>query len=184
MRCRRKTDAEMCNDEHAQQEHPCQPPSKHRRSTAPGPHTEEPHLTPGKTKRGWAAKITSTEQPHGVRKPRRGKWQQYSDIYDAKPKPKSISTWRQLTMHQGKIEKDDKQAAKCDDIWDTEGSQSDDGESVDLQQYPVQHLKWRQQQHAYPQNGNHKHKTSIHGHAGTVIFSSWQAGFKIGKYSR
>ncbi|CAL8463041.1 g2575 [Coccomyxa elongata] len=160
---RRKTDAEMCNDEHAQQEQPSQPPSKRRMSSGSGPHTVQSDPVPGKKKRGRPAKTTSAEQPHKHRKPGWGKWQQHSDMYEAKPKPKSISTWRQLTMNQGTSEKDHKQAADSDDMWDTEGSKSDNGESeFDPQTYPVQQEQSPSvdQQHAHPQNGAQKHKTS------------------------
>lgn len=170
LRCRRKTDAQMCNDEHAQQEQPSQPPSKRRRSSRSGPHTEQSDPVPGKKKRGRPPKTTSAEQPHKNRKPGWGKWQEHSDMYVAKPKPKSISTWRQLTMNQGTSEKDDKQAADSDDIWDTEGSTSDDGESeFDPQTHPVhkEQSPSVDQQHAHPQNGAQKHKTSKREHAGT-----------------
>lgn len=175
MRCRRKTDAETRNDEHAEQEQPSQPSGKRRRVSGPGPQIEQSDPMPGRTNRGRAAKTASTEQPHRTRKPGWGKWQQYSDMYVAKPKPKSISTWRQLTMQQGKPEEDHKQATNSDD---TEGSQSDDGESLDLQPHPVQEkqsLASDRQQRAYPRNGAQKHKTSVPEHAGTVITSLWQA---------
>ncbi|BDA47980.1 hypothetical protein COCOBI_11-2370 [Coccomyxa sp. Obi] len=179
LQSRRKTDPEMCSDEHAQQEKLSLSPNKHRRVSGPGPQTEEEsEPVPVKINRGRAAKAANTEQPGRTRRRVNGwgKWQQYSDTYIAKPKPKSITTWRQLTMNQGKSEQDHKQAADSDDMGeDTEGSQSDDDESVDLQPPTVQegqNLEADQQQHVHTQTGAQQHKISTPGHSGLQHSSS------------
>ena len=62
--------------------------------------TESPPV-PGRKKRGRAAQTTDAGQPRKGGKKPGAKWQQYSELPDNAPKPKSISTWRQLTMHLG-----------------------------------------------------------------------------------